>query len=290
MEIRQLRYFVAIADTGSFSEASRRCYLSQSAISQQIKLLEEEFKTTLFNRTSHSVTLTESGERFLPLARQILSDINQCQDQMGDMTQTLQGVLNIGLTFSLEPYIRRAAALYIKVHPQVQLNLRFETIPNLIRLLRAGEIDMAFSIRVEGEDEWVESKPMAEYKLCAILSDTHPLSDKKVLTFDDLRNYSLILPEDGPNRTNAIQEYLCKEAEGLNIRATVNNPSTLLHMIKQSRCISILSEWQAKNDPELKAIPIAELSEPFTTYVHRARNIYRKRSGEAFIKMLKEQL
>lgn len=290
MEIRQLRYFVAIADTGSFSEASRRCYLSQSAISQQIKLLEEEFKTTLFNRTSHSVTLTESGERFLPLARQILSDINQCQDQMGDMTQTLQGVLNIGLTFSLEPYIRRTAALYIKVHPQVQLNLRFETIPNLIRLLRAGEIDMAFSIRVEGEDEWVESKPMAEYKLCAILSDTHPLSDKKVLTFDDLRNYSLILPEDGPNRTNAIQEYLCEEAEGLSIRATVNNPSTLLHMIKQSRCISILSEWQAKNDPELKAIPIAELSEPFTTYVHRARNIYRKRSGEAFIKMLKEQL
>lgn len=290
MEIRQLRYFTAIADTGSFSEASRRCFLSQSAISQQIKLLEEEFKTLLFNRTSHNVSLTESGERLLPLARKILSDISQCQDQMDDLSQTLQGVLNVGLTFSLEPYIRRAAALYIKIHPQVQLNLRFETIPNLIRLLRAGDIDMAFSIRVEGEDDWVESEPMAEYKLCAILSDTHPLSDKTVLTFDDLRNYSLILPEDGPNRTNAIQEYLCKKAEGLNIRATVNNPSTLLHMIKQSRCISILSEWQAKNDPDLKAIPIAELAEPFTTYAHRARNTYRKRSGDAFIKMIKEQL
>ena len=143
MEIRQLRYFVAIADTGSFSEASRRCFLSQSAISQQIKLLEEEFKTVLFNRTSHSVSLTESGEQLLPMARRILEDINKCQDKMDDLDHTLQGTLNIGLTYSLEPYIRRTALLFIKLHQHVQLNLKFASIPDLIRKLRSGEIDMA---------------------------------------------------------------------------------------------------------------------------------------------------
>lgn len=290
MEIRQLRYFVAIADSGSFSEASRRCFLSQSAISQQIKLLEEEFKTTLFNRTSHSVSLTECGERLLPLARQILRDINQCQDQMVDIGTKLSGTLNIGCTFSLEPYIRRAATLFIKLHPNVQLNLHFETIANMITTLRSGNLDMAFSMIVEGETDWVISEPISQYKLSAIMSDTHPLSQHKSVSINDLRQYGIILPEEGINGSNAIQEYLCEEAAGLSIRATVNNPSTLLHMLKQTRCISILSEWQTKGDAELRAIPIDEISDPITTYVHTLKGSYCKRSAQAFLKILQEQI
>ena len=290
MEIRQLRYFVAIADTGSFSEASRRCFLSQSAISQQIKLLEEEFKTALFNRTSHSVSLTESGEQLLPMARRILEDINKCQDKMDDLDHTLQGTLNIGLTYSLEPYIRRTALLFIKLHQHVQLNLKFASIPDLIRKLRSGEIDMAFSMKVDGQEDWVNSEPMTSYQLCAIMSDTHPLSQRSALTLGDLRNYSLILPEEGINGSNAIQEYLCTEAKDLNIRATVNNPTTLLQMLTQTRCISILSEWQVRGRHDLRAIPIVELPEPVTTYVHMAKSAYVKRSAQAFLKMLREQL
>lgn len=290
MEIRQLRYFVAIADTGSFSEASRRCFLSQSAISQQIKLLEEEFKTTLFNRTSHSVSLTESGEQLLPLARKILEDISKCQDQMEDLGQNLKGTLNIGATFSLEPYIRRTATLFIKLHPHVQLNLHFETIANLIKTLRCGQLDMAFSILVDGEESWINSEPMVQYKLAAIMSDTHPLSQRNTVSIKDLRQYGMILPEEGINGSNAIQKYLCEDASGLNIRATVNNPNTLLNMLKQTRCTSILSEWQVKGDPELKAIPIEELPEPVTTYVHLPRGTYSKRSTNVFLKMLREQL
>ncbi len=290
MEIRQLRYFVAIADTGSFSEASRRCFLSQSAISQQIKLLEEEFKTTLFNRTSHSVSLTECGERLLPLARKILEEISNCQDQMNDLKQTLQGTLNIGITHSLEPYIRRASTLFIKLHPHVQLNLHFETIANMIKTLRCGELDMAFSIFVDKENEWMNSEPVAEYKVAVIMSDTHPLSNHSKVSINDLRQYGLILPEEGVNGGNAIQDYLCTEAKDLNVRATVNSPSVLLQMLKNTRCVSILSEWQAKSDPELRAIPIEELSEPVTAYVHLPRNTYTKRSALAFLKLLHDQL
>lgn len=290
MEIRQLRYFVAITETNSFSEASRRCFISQSAISQQIKLLEEEFKTTLLNRSSHKVSLTESGERFLPLARKILENINHCQNQMEDLGKTLQGTLNIGATYTLEPFIRRAALLFIKVHPSVQINMHFETISNLMKTLRSGELDMAFSILVDGESENISSEPLTEYRLCAIMSDTHPLSNRNILSLKDLRNYGLILPEEGVNGSNAVQEYLCKEASDLKIRATVNNPHTLLNMIKQSRCISILSEGQAKGDPELKAIPIEELPDPVATYMHLPRGAYSKRSVPVFLKLLREQL
>lgn len=290
MEIRQLRYFVAIADTGSFSEASRRCFLSQSAISQQIKLLEDEFKTSLFNRTSHSVKMTESGEQLLPLARKILSDISHCQDQMEDLGQTLQGTLNIGATYSLEPYLRRAITLFIKLHPKVQINMHFETIANLIKTLRSEELDMAFSMLVEGEDNWVESFPMVKYKLAAIMSDTHPLSQRTSVSIKDLSQYGMILPEEGINGTNSIQKYLCEEAKDLKIRATVNNPTSLLNMLKQTRCISILSDWQANGDPELRAIPIDELADPITTYAHIPKGVYSKRSVHAFLKMLKEQL
>jgi len=289
MEIRQLRYFVAITETNSFSEASRRCFISQSAISQQIKLLEEEFKTTLLNRSSHKVSLTESGERFLPLARRILENVNQCQNQMEDLGKTLQGTLNIGATYALEPYVRRASLLFIKLHPNVQVNMHFETIANMMKTLRNGELDMAFSILANSESENVSSEPLTEYRLCAIMSDTHPLSQRESISINDLRNYGMILPEEGVNGSNAIQEYLCDAATGLKIRVTVNNPHTLLNMVKQSRCISILSEGQAKGDPELRAIPIDEFPESVTTYLHLPRGVYSKRSVPAFLKILRDQ-
>lgn len=287
MEIRQLKYFVVIAETGGFTEASRRCYLSQSAISQQIKNLEDELNTTLFVRTPHKVMLTESGEMLLPLARKILKSVDDCNVLMNDIHGMLCGELSIGLTESFEPYIRKAVSQFIRKYPKVQLYLYYKTIPELITMLRAGDLDMAFSIKVEGEEDWVDSEQIAKYRFCAVMRNTHPLADRDVLTFKALASQPLILPEEPLGDKNAIVRFLSKSANELNIRATINDSCAILNQLKISNCISILSEQSIDGVDELRAIPILELLTPFITYVHTQKNTYRKKAVDAFLKEIR---
>lgn len=288
MELRQLKYFVVIAETGSFSEASRRCFLTQSAISQQIKNLEDELKTVLFVRSSHKVHLTESGEMLLPLARNVLARVDDCKDRMAEVNGMLCGDLSIGLTYSFEPYIRKAVALFIRKYPKVRLRLYYKTIPEMIKMLRAGELDMAFSIIVEGEEDWVVSEPVAKFRFCAIMRDTHPLANRELLTFQDLVRQPIILPEESWGAKNAIVRFLSKSATELDVRATINDPCAILNQLKISNCICILSEHSVDGVDELRAIPVQELSKPFTTYMHTLKNGYRKKAVDAFFSIFKE--
>ena len=105
MELRQLRYFVKTAETLNFSEAARLLYVTQSTLSQQIRQLEQELDTMLFVRDSHNVTLTESGERLLPLAKHTIQDADICCSAIKDLNQMLSGSLNIGITYTFAPIL-----------------------------------------------------------------------------------------------------------------------------------------------------------------------------------------
>lgn len=289
MEIRQLKYFVGIVECGSFSEASRRYFLSQSAISQQIKVLEEEVGSPLFERTRHKVTLTDHGELMLPLARRILADVKECKERMQDAGRELSGELHIGLTYSMEPYVRRAMALFLRLYPKVRLNVYYKTIPELISMLRNKDIDMAFSLKVDGEEDWVESVPLLEYRLCAVMRDTHPLAGRKMLSFEELELQSLVLPEKTHRFANAVEDFLCKEGARLRVRAVVNDASAIMNLLRVTNCVSILPEHSIKGMDDLRAVPVKELLELKTTYVHTVRESRRKRSVKAFLELMKEE-
>jgi len=287
MEIRQLRYFIAIAETGSFSEASRRCFLSQSAISQQIKMLEEEFDTILFQRTPHKVVLTDSGQMLVSMARTILSNVDNCMERMGDANKELSGDLSIGMTFSMEAYLRKFVMKFMKLYPKVRLKIYYKTIAELIRMLRCGELDMAFSIIVDGEIDWVDSIPILQYQLCAVMRDTHPLHNRVEVSFADLAKQKMILPEVGMADLNAIEKYLDNNAGKMNVRAIINDSCAILNLLKRTNYVSVLAEDVVEGIDELIALPIRELREPVTSYVHTVKNSYVKKSAKVFIEMVK---
>lgn len=289
MEIRQLKYFIGVAEAGSISEASRRFFLSQSAISQQIKALEEELNTTLFIRTSHRLTLTDSGEMLLPLARQVLTDVNACQERMTDLNDMLCGELTIGLTFSLEPYVRPAIVKFLKAFPKVRLNIFYKTIPELREMLLRNEVDMIFSVDRQTEgDESIISVPATEYKLCAVMRDTHPLADRSILTFEDMAHQHFVLPEPGIRDRNAVEVYLHEAAADVNVRAVINDPNALLNLVHSTNYISILSERVIVGREGLCAVDIEELSQPIVAYAKTLRSTYQKRSAQMFLEMFKE--
>lgn len=289
MEIRQLKYFISVAEAGSFSEASRRVFLSQSAISQQIKALEEELNTTLFLRSSHHIALTESGETLLPLAKQMVYGMQACINRINDHNNMLCGELRIGLTYSLEPYIRYTVTSFLKNFPKVKLHLCYRSIGELHQLLLHHELDLVLSINHgENTSENIASEPIINYKLCAIMRDAHPLANSRKLSFQDLKKQSFILPEPSIRDRNAVEHFLHAATGDINVRAIVNDPNALLNLIQSTNYITILSEKVIMGRQSLRAIELDELSAPVMVYAQTLRDGYKKRSATKFINMLKD--
>lgn len=288
MDIRQLQYFVGIAETGRFSEASKVLFVTQSAVSQQIKLLEEELGTQLFVRQAHNVTLTESGRELLPLAKKVLNGVEECRDRIADLKGLLCGKLNIGLTFSLEPYIRETMLAFMGRYPKVRVNAHYRPLTDLLHMLRDNEIDIMFSMMPTSPHEFVESIPLTEYRLAAIMRKTHPLAKHESLHFTDLLPHKLILPEKGIRDRNAIESFVHTETGALNVVSLINDVNAIMNILQESNYVSILTEHTIKNFPKLCAIPICELNQPIKIYAHFNNLHPRKHSADVFVDMLKE--
>lgn len=286
MDIRQLQCFVKIAETGRFTEASKIMCVTQSAVSQQIRLLEDELNTQLFVRQPHSVILTESGRELLPHAKKVLRSVEECRDSIAMLKGLLGGTLNIGMTFSLEPYVRETMLAFMACHPKVKVNAYYKSLTDLLRMLRENEIDIMFAMMPTSPHDFVESIPLLEYRLAAVMRSNHPLAVKEKLCFSDFMPHKLILPEKGLRDRNAIESFVHAVTGDLNVVSLINDVNALMNILQESNYISILTEHIIKNNPLLCSIPIEELSNPISIYAHFNNLTQRKRSADVFVKMM----
>lgn len=288
MELRQLKYFVKTAETLNFSEAARSLYVTQSTLSQQIKALEDEFGTVLFQRDSHSVSLTESGSRLLPLARQTIIDANSCTEQIKDLQQMLTGELNIGVTYSFSPILTETIKNFIKEHPGIKLNIRYKAMEELMEMLRKREVDFVLAFKPNRPYDEIESHALFEDKLSVIMRKDSPLASKSVITLDELERHRLAVPAKGLQARNTIEKYISIERSSLNVCLELNEANILLDVVQNNNLITILSEATIRNRPQLKAIPLDLPDNQMQGCVHTLKRIYRKRSADEFVKMLRD--
>lgn len=288
MELRQLKYFVGVADTGSFSETSRKLYVSQSAISQQIKMLEDELNAQLFIRQHNNVALTENGATLYPLAKQILANMEECHTRMKELKDLLCGELSIGLTYSLESYMRGSMLEFMRRYPKVRVNAHYKNLPELLRMLRNEEIDMMLSMMPTSPHEFIDSIPLTEYRLAAVMNRQHTLARKSSITFHDLLPHKLILPEKGLRDRNAIESFVHKETGNLNVQAIVNDVNALLNIIQDSNYVTILTEASIANRTQLCFVPIEELKDPIPIYAHFNNQVDKKNSAMKFFEILQQ--
>lgn len=286
MELRQLKYFVGVAESGCISETSRQMFISQSAISQQMKLLEDELGAQLFVRQHGRLLLTENGEELLPLAKQVLRDVTECHERMNDLQGLLCGELNVGLTYSLESFMREAMLEFMRKYPKVQINAHYKNLPELLKALQKKEIDIMLSMMPTSSHDFVDSIPLTKYRLAAVMRKSHSLARKESITFQDLLPHKLILPEKGIRDRNAIESFVHKNTGALNVRALVNDVNALLNIIQETNYIGILTETSMANRPALCSIPIEELKEPIQIYAHCNNSVKMKNSAKIFIDIL----
>jgi len=144
MELHQLRYFCAVAETGSFSRAAEQSHISQPSLSQQIMKLEEELGARLFDRLGRSVRLTELGKTFLPRARAVLRELEAAKGDVVERKDFVGGPVTVGVIPTVGPYfLPRVLTSFSRKFPQVRFTVIEEITPVLLDRLRGGAIDAA---------------------------------------------------------------------------------------------------------------------------------------------------
>lgn len=288
MELRQLKYFVTVAKTLSFSEASRRLYITQGTISQQIQQLENEIGASLFDRNRHSVVLTEAGEELLPLAIQTIEDSEVCSNRMRDLKGALTGTLRIGTTHSFSALLTDTVRKFIGEHPGVRLKIQSETATDLLEKLRDRELDLALAFKPSTAYEELESEPLFRNTLSAVMRKDHPLASNKFLTLEDLESHRIVLPGKGLQARRAFDRYLGLDTRKLNVTVEVNDPGLIMDIVESTRLISVVSSLASYYRPNLVAIPLAGGNYSMIGCIHRLRDGYRKRSADIFVEMLRD--
>ena len=288
MELRHLKYFVMVSKTLNFSDAATRLFITQGTLSQQIQQLESEIGTQLFDRTRHSVVLTEAGEELLPLAIRTIEDSEACCNRMRDLKGKLTGTLRIGTTHSFSELLTDTVKKFIKEHHGVKLKIQSETASDLIEMLLNKELDLALAFKPAMAYEELESEPLFKNRLSAVMRRYHPLASHKFLTMEDLENHRIVLPGKGMQARRAFDRYLGLDTRKLNVTVEVNEPGLIMDIVQSTNLITVISSLASYYRPNLVAIPLEGGNYSMVGCVHRLKDGYRKRAADIFIEMLRE--
>jgi len=197
MNLRDLKYLVAVADTHHFSQAAEQCFVSQPTLSGQIKKLEEELGVTLFERTKRSVETTPQGEAIVAQARQVLEQADALQQLAQSYHDPLIGPLRMGAIPTLSPYLMPLILKPLKKqYPQIKLVLTEELTDMLLTRLGKHEIDAAL-LATPVDDPDFESIPLFDEPFWLVHPRNHPLAEKKKIIQADLDSADLLLLAEG---------------------------------------------------------------------------------------------
>jgi len=193
MELRHLRYFVALADCLSFTRAAANVHVTQSTLSHQIRQLEEEIGQTLFERIGRKVVTTEAGELFLAYATRALREVDQGIATLRPGGGGLTGRVRIGATHTFNVgLIPDCVAVFLGRHPTVQVRVDELAADEIVAALHASELDIGIAYRPSAQtDLWFE--PLYNEEMVLVVAHDHPMAARKRIRMVELHQQRLVL-------------------------------------------------------------------------------------------------
>ncbi|CAL9305729.1 LysR family transcriptional regulator [Streptomyces sp. SudanB52_2052] len=197
MELRQLEYFVAVAEERNFTRAAERVHISQSGVSAQIRQLERELGAELFDRSARTATLTAAGRAALDHARAALAAAGAVEQAVGEVTDLIRGRLGVGMVIgcTLTPLFDALSAFH-RAHPGVELSLLEDNSDRLVEAVRDGTVDLAL-VGTAGTPEGLESLTVISERLVAAVPAGHPLARQRRVLLGDLADHPLVCMPPG---------------------------------------------------------------------------------------------
>src|SRR5882724_6965754 len=241
MEIRQLRAFVAIAESGTFTAGALRVHITQAAISMQIRQLENELGARVFVRAPRHVILTEAGEHLLQRARQILREHDAAVDEIAELAGAERGRLRIGSASAMiltDPLPKLLKELH-KQHPAAEIAVNSGTSEALVDQILAGELDIAF-VSLPVDVRGIQTERLTEDQLVAIASPRHKLAKQRTISAYTLAGEKLILGERGGNTRRLIDQFFAQAGVSLHVVMELSRQAAIRRMVEEDMGVGIV--------------------------------------------------
>lgn len=244
MELRHLRYFIAVAETGSLTVAAeRRLYTSQPSLSRQIRDLEEEVGAELFSRSARGVELTASGRAFLDHARLALSQVDAATEAARRASQPTKQVFALGfLTGQEMTWLPRAMQVLRDELPKIDVTVSSHYSPDLADALARGRLDLAFLRAEPGFD--LEYRVVSREQLIVLMPSDHPLTERSAIRPQDFVGNPFILATNKATVLNeVILRYLRENAIDVTPEHGVDNLAMAMSLVASTRGLALLPEY-----------------------------------------------
>ncbi|MGR8933204.1 MAG: CysB family HTH-type transcriptional regulator [Gammaproteobacteria bacterium] len=263
MKLNQLRYFVEIVKhRQNISNAAESLFTSQSGVSKQIILLEEELQLQLFNRKGrHLCGLTEAGEKIYAMATQVLNQINDIR-QVADEYNHRQATLTIATTHTQARYVLPPIVeQFLRAYPQIRFNLQQGTPRHVAELVADGEADLGLATEALMEQSGVVALPCYQWSRCIITQPGHPLRNASSLTLQEVVKYPIITYEQGFTGRHKLDEAFAELGLNAQVVLTAVDADVIKTYVRLGMGIGIIAEmaFNPNTDKDLAALDASGL-------------------------------
>jgi LysR family transcriptional regulator, hydrogen peroxide-inducible genes activator len=291
MELHQLRYFVAVAETGNFTRASERAHVSQPSLSQQISKLEGEVGHKLFHRLGRKAVLTEAGAAFLERARRILFEVENAAKELGDQP-SLGRRITVGAVQTVMPYLLAPLLAQLRnSHPNLLIDAQEDFRSNLVRGVVEGDLDLAV-VPLPIKEHRISIEPLLVEPLLLVVGKGHPIASRTEITITDLAEETFISMGDSSALAAQIRAFFGDQKFQPRIGFRCSQVATLKQFIAAGLGISLLPQLaRLPDDHDTLTYLRLTGSEPTRELViirHLQR--YQTRGAEQFLRVLREHV
>jgi DNA-binding transcriptional LysR family regulator len=262
MDLRQLHYFVAVAEEGTFTRAAHRVHVAQSGVSAHIKALEKELGQQLFERLPRVAKLTAAGESLLPHAHAALDALAAGRASIDALTGLLRGHVAIGSIPSIYPRsidLPETLASFHRKHPGVDISLTEDTAATLLRRTGDGTLDVAFTSLTAENVTGVRTRELHREPVVLAFPPADPLADNTELPLSALGERPLITLPQGSGLRWEFDRALARDGVRAHIAFEAGNPDTLVMMVEKGLGVALVPESALTLNNRVVAVQVPEL-------------------------------
>jgi len=288
MLARHIQYFLAVAEHLSFTKAAAALHVSQPALSQQVRQLEESLGAQLFDRSGRTTRLTDAGDVYLIYARRAYQELREAKSAIHDVSDLSRGSLRIAVTPTFTTYlVGPLIEAFHSRHPKITVNLKEISQERIEELLLAGELDVGIAFDEINTPD-IEAIPLLNETLALVVNRKHRLAEERAITSKGLSVESLVLLSTEFATRDQIDRYCRKHAIRPQVQMEVNALGAVIEIVRRTHLSTLLPARIALAHDYLVAITLEPERLQRTAVLLRRKEAYLSAAVGVFIELAKE--
>jgi LysR family transcriptional regulator, cyn operon transcriptional activator len=291
IELRHLRYFLAVAEASHFTRAAAKLHVTQPTLSHQIRQLEGQLNLPLFDRVGRRIKLTAAGELLLPHARRVLHELEEAQAALGELHQLKRGQLRVGIMQTVNAcVIPEIVSRFSAAHPGVRVTCSDMAVDDVESGLESGKLDLGISFMpairasLEGERLFTE-------ELVFVARPSHPLAHRRSIKIRELATVPLVLLSPKYCTRQLIDRSLAEAKARPEVRVEMNSIESIISTVRQSDLASVLPSLAlCRREEGLVSVPLTEPKPTRSVGLLWLRGAQRRAAAKAFASVAEQAL